>query len=603
MFHLNLIFAFLRCLTLFAVVFGTAGTALAVNSYIYSTDGKTVTDLTTDLIWTRCVMGQNWDGTTCSGTAVNYYGWDTAKVFVGTVVLDGQSDWRLPTIRELQTIVDRSADYPIDSVAFPNSHINLWSSTLLADDYNNAWITLPNYNYTYDDPYTWGYYGAIRLVRGQPNNGILNVARPNTDYVRQNNGSVTHNPTGLTWQPCAIGQSWTGSTCYGTESTFTLGQAKLLTSNFSGKTDWRLPTIDELLSLVDYSSSKPAINTTLFPNTSSVPFASVSPYSYSAWYVGFFDGRDFHGPFRFDDRNAYQSAVRLVRGGKSNGPLVLNVSTIGSGQTTSDVMPGIECGNLCSGGFNSGKTVTLTATPAVDFITWSGDCSGTSPTCIVVMDASKSVIATFKRTPSVATFNFITGWNLLGNGTDQTLDIASLFGDPFNVLSVWKRNEAGDGWEFYAPAMSESVLKTYANSQGYSVLSSIKAGEGFWVYASHSFSKDFPNATTVTANTFQLGKPSALKQGWNLIALGDELTPSAFNVALSTEPPNPNDAPMNITSLWAWDSQLAKWYFYSPDLAGQGEAALLNETISKGYLDFASTGKLLTQGIGFWVKK
>ncbi|OYU42034.1 MAG: hypothetical protein CFE44_26330, partial [Burkholderiales bacterium PBB4] len=36
--------------------------------------------------------------------------------------------------------------------------------------------------------------------------------------------------------------------------------------SFAGKSDWRLPNIRELMSIVDYSTTKPAIDKSAFPN-------------------------------------------------------------------------------------------------------------------------------------------------------------------------------------------------------------------------------------------------------------------------------------------------------------------------------------------------
>jgi hypothetical protein len=61
---------------------------------------------------------------------------------------------------------------------------------------------------------------------------------------------------------------------------------------------------------------------------------------------------------------------------------------------------GISCGNgvtTCSAGETANSTVTLTATPAhgASFTGWAVDCAGTATTCMVTMDAAKSVSATF----------------------------------------------------------------------------------------------------------------------------------------------------------------------------------------------------------------
>jgi List-Bact-rpt repeat protein/PASTA domain-containing protein len=76
----------------------------------------------------------------------------------------------------------------------------------------------------------------------------------------------------------------------------------------------------------------------------------------------------------------------------------LTVSKSGSGTGTVTSSPaGIQCGATCSGDFDEGTQVTLTATPAAGFgfAGWSGGgCTGTG-TCKVTMDADTSVTATF----------------------------------------------------------------------------------------------------------------------------------------------------------------------------------------------------------------
>jgi Divergent InlB B-repeat domain len=58
----------------------------------------------------------------------------------------------------------------------------------------------------------------------------------------------------------------------------------------------------------------------------------------------------------------------------------------------------INCGSNCSAKFAQGTSVTLSATPApgVNFVSWSGACSGTVPTCSVVISSDTKVQANFK---------------------------------------------------------------------------------------------------------------------------------------------------------------------------------------------------------------
>ncbi|HTN72491.1 MAG TPA: fibronectin type III domain-containing protein, partial [Methylomirabilota bacterium] len=91
----------------------------------------------------------------------------------------------------------------------------------------------------------------------------------------------------------------------------------------------------------------------------------------------------------------------------------LTVAKNGSGTVTSSPA-GINCGTVCSQSYNSGTSVTLTATAAAGstFTGWSGACSGTG-SCAVTMDAAKSVTATFAS----QTFALTTSRSGNGSGT------------------------------------------------------------------------------------------------------------------------------------------------------------------------------------------
>jgi hypothetical protein len=55
--------------------------------------------------------------------------------------------------------------------------------------------------------------------------------------------------------------------------------------------------------------------------------------------------------------------------------------------------------SVCGATYRVGTRVTLTATPAPGsvFMGWSGECSGTAPTCVVRMDRSRDVMVHFGK--------------------------------------------------------------------------------------------------------------------------------------------------------------------------------------------------------------
>ena len=95
-------------------------------------------------------------------------------------------------------------------------------------------------------------------------------------------GTVTDNVTGLMWQQQDddITRNWADAGTYCDNMTL------------AGYADWRLPSIDELESIILLGSS-PTIDTTYFPNTNASSYWSSTPLAYStsyAWFVNFSNG-------------------------------------------------------------------------------------------------------------------------------------------------------------------------------------------------------------------------------------------------------------------------------------------------------------------------
>ncbi len=138
-----------------------------------------------------------------------------------------------------------------------------------------------------------------------------------SSYTNNADGTVTDLQTGLMWMQCLVGLNGAGCAT-GSASTFTwdvaLQQPQTLNNNggFANYTDWRLPNIKELESLVEYACWNPSINIKVFPNTPSTSsfFWSSSPsHSQSnTWLINFYFGHTIY------TNRLERQYVRLVRG-------------------------------------------------------------------------------------------------------------------------------------------------------------------------------------------------------------------------------------------------------------------------------------------------
>ena len=117
---------------------------------------------------------------------------------------------------------------------------------------------------------------------------LFSISLFGVPFTSNNNGTVTDSATALVWQTGTEGiLTWPNAITYC--EGLTLG----------GRSDWRLPNINELASILDYTkSTSPSINTTAFPGTQSNYYWSSSTYiqdTSTAWLIYFGNGDMVYG--------------------------------------------------------------------------------------------------------------------------------------------------------------------------------------------------------------------------------------------------------------------------------------------------------------------
>jgi hypothetical protein len=243
-------------------------------SYQVSSDGLTVTDLVTGLVWQRMA---DTDGDGALGTA-DKLTWAEAQArpaALNAAGFAGHDDWRLPGIKELYSLILFSGTDPdpnggtaglipfIDDDAFVFAYGNpddgdriidaqYASSTLYVSQamperllfgVNFADGRIKGYGLTGADGSDKTFY--VLCVRGNPDYGA-NVLADNGD------GTITDTATGLMWAQDDSGVEAPG----GLNWTQALAWVEARNAgNYLGHSDWRLPCIKELQSIVDYARS------------------------------------------------------------------------------------------------------------------------------------------------------------------------------------------------------------------------------------------------------------------------------------------------------------------------------------------------------------
>jgi hypothetical protein len=119
--------------------------------------------------------------------------------------------------------------------------------------------------------------GHAQIEADECTNPAVAPTTPSTAFQPLGDGGeVLHRKTGLVWKRCGFGQTWDGQTCQGNPAGRNWNLALGVAANAGDS--WRLPSVKELLTIVERCRHDPAINREVFPATRPAIYWSSSPY-------------------------------------------------------------------------------------------------------------------------------------------------------------------------------------------------------------------------------------------------------------------------------------------------------------------------------------
>jgi hypothetical protein len=232
-------------------------------SYTDNGDG-TVTDNVTGLMWQQ---------------GFDVLSYDDAVVSADASTLAGYSDWRIPDIKEMYSLILFSGADPSggDEGSVPAGATPFVDTSVFDFEYGSngeriidtQYLTTSIYNgvtmgrdetvfgvnladgrikgYPMDDPRTREANAlSVRLVRGAAGYG-------ENDFADNGDGTISDSPTGLMWaqDDSGFGMNWEDALAWAQD---------MNAAEYIGHSDWRVPNAKELHSILDYSRSPQATN-------------------------------------------------------------------------------------------------------------------------------------------------------------------------------------------------------------------------------------------------------------------------------------------------------------------------------------------------------
>jgi hypothetical protein len=211
-----------------------------INAPSYTDNGNdTINDNITGLVWEKKTV-TNKD---------TIYVW-AGEAYCNDLTIGGITDWRLPTIRELVRIANFGAYNPAINSAFTNAaSSHYWSSTVKLVNTVDRWLV----------NFLDGGSGFTSLVNSKHVRCVYGDTENITSrFVDNGDSTITDVISGLIWQKDSSDNgSWEEAISYC--ENLTLGS----------QSNWRIPNVKELESIVDYTKKSPSIDATFFLNTPS----------------------------------------------------------------------------------------------------------------------------------------------------------------------------------------------------------------------------------------------------------------------------------------------------------------------------------------------
>jgi hypothetical protein len=231
---------------------------------MYKDNGDgTITDMVTGLMWSQS-PDMNGDGDIDVDDEMTA---DQAADFASVYKAGGYTDWRLPTIKELYSLIIFSGVDPsgyegtttdglvpfIDTDYFDFAYGDTEAGERIIDaQYATTSMYVDGdllFGVNFADGRIKGYGLQMPFGPGEKTFNVLYVRGNETyganDFTDNQNGTITDNATGLMWMQDDNGAGVLWSAALEYAESF----------EFAGYSDWRLPDVKELQSIVDYARS------------------------------------------------------------------------------------------------------------------------------------------------------------------------------------------------------------------------------------------------------------------------------------------------------------------------------------------------------------